>query len=389
MFLIKLIRFLLGYVEFTCEGGFSERFVNLCFANGIRLWDVRSSGGVTSAKASLSAFKKIDIPAEKSGMTVYEKYRRGLPVIIYNNRSRAVFLVSSVLTCVLVFILSSMIWRVTVSGGESYTDKQIIDIFASYGVKPGVFADNIDVDYVQDSVVESNPDIIWCSVNIVGSRAFIEIRESVKTPDMHTDDNPSNIVAPCDGVLTRLEVYSGEGVVSVGSAVLKGQLLISGTLERTDGSVKAVNADGKVEIRRNDFLSFAVGENDPRFSVKEMKTRSSVYFFGLKIPLGITRDCDKKSRTEKLLTANGVTLPVGTVTDRFLFLQPGNSPLDSPNLLLLAGYEYFKNEKNTVLGCEIESRALSYSIENGVCTVDGKYFLTDKEIVRQNIIFED
>ncbi len=389
MFLIKLIRFLLGYVEFTCEGGFSERFVNLCFANGIRLWDVRSSGGVTSAKASLSAFKKIDIPAEKSGMTVYEKYRRGLPVIIYNNRSRAVFLVSSVLTCVLVFILSSMIWSVTVSGGESYTDKQIIDIFASYGVKPGVFADNIDVDYVQDSVVESNPDIIWCSVNIVGSRAFIEIRESVKTPDMHTDDNPSNIVAPCDGVLTRLEVYSGEGVVSVGSAVLKGQLLISGTLERTDGSVKAVNADGKVEIRRNDFLSFAVGENDPRFSVKEMKPRSSVYFFGLKIPLGITRDCDKKSRTEKLLTANGVTLPVGTVTDRFLFLQPGNSPLDSPNLLLLAGYEYFKNEKNTVLGCEIESRALSYSIENGVCTVDGKYFLTDKEIVRQNIIFED
>lgn len=389
MFLIKLIRFLLGYVEFTCEGGFSERFVNLCFANGIRLWDVRSSGGVTSAKASLSAFKKIDIPAEKSGMTVYEKYRRGLPVIIYNNRSRAVFLVSSVLTCVLVFILSSMIWSVTVSGGESYTDKQIIDIFASYGVKPGVFADNIDVDYVQDSVVESNPDIIWCSVNIVGSRAFIEIRESVKTPDMHTDDNPSNIVAPCDGVLTRLEVYSGEGVVSVGSAVLKGQLLISGTLERTDGSVKAVNADGKVEIRRNDFLSFAVGENDPRFSVKEMKTRSSVYFFGLKIPLGIARDCDKKSRTEKLLTANGVTLPVGTVTDRFLFLQPGNSPLDSPNLLLLAGYEYFKNEKNTVLGCEIESRALSYSIENGVCTVDGKYFLTDKEIVRQNIIFED
>ena len=389
MLLIKLIRFLLGYVEFTCEGGFSERFVNLCFANGVRLWDVRSSGGVTSANASLSAFKKIDIPAEKSGMTVYEKYRRGLPVIIYNNRSRVFFLVSSVLTCALVFVLSSMIWSVTVSGGVSYTDKQIIDIFASYGVKPGVFADNIDVDYVQDSVVGTNPDIIWCSVNIVGSRAFIEIRESVKTPDMHTDDNPSNIVAPCDGVLTRLEVYSGEGVVSVGSAVLKGQLLISGTLERTDGSAKAVNADGKIEIRRNDFLSSAVGENDPRFSVKEMKTRSSVCFFSLKIPLGITRDCDKKSRTKRLLTANGVTLPVGTVTDRFLFLQPGNSPLDSQSLLLLAGYEYFKNEKNTVSGCEIESRALSYSIENGVCTVDGKYVLTDKEIVRQNIIFEN
>ena len=107
MLLIKLIRFLLGYVEFTCEGGFSERFVNLCFANGIKLWDVRTVGGVTSAKASLSAFKKINIPAEKSGMTVGESARFGLPVIIYNNRSRVFFLVSSVISCVLVFILSS------------------------------------------------------------------------------------------------------------------------------------------------------------------------------------------------------------------------------------------------------------------------------------------
>ena len=389
MLLIKLIRFLLGYVEFTCEGGFSERFVNLCFANGIKLWDVRTSGGVTSAKASLSAFKKINIPAEKSGMTVGLSVRCGLPVIIYNNRSRVFFLVSSVISCVLVFILSSMIWSVSVSGNESFTDKQILDIFSSYGVKPGAFADNIDVDCVQASVTATNPDIIWCSVNIVGSRAFIEIRESVKTPDMHTDDNPSNIVAPCDGVLTRLEVYSGEGVVSVGSAVLKGQLLISGTVERTGGGARAVNADGRVEIRRNDFLSTGVGENDPRFSVKDMKTRSSVCFFGLKIPFGIMRDCDKKSRTENLLTANGVTLPVGTATDRFLFLQPDNSPLDSSGLLLLAGYEYFKNEKNTVSGCEIESRALSYSIENGICAIDGKYVLTDKEIVRQSIIFED
>ncbi len=389
MLLIKLIRFLLGYVEFTCEGGFSERFVNLCFANGIRLWDVRASDGVTAAKASLAAFKRIDIPAEKSGMTVNVRTRSGLPVIIYNNRSRVVFLVSSVISCAIVFILSSMIWSVTVSGCESFAASQIIDIFASYGVKPGVFADNIDVDYVQDSVVGTNPGIIWCSVNIVGSRAFIEIRERVTAPDMHSSDNPSNIVAGCDGVLTRLEVYSGAGAASEGNAVLKGQLLISGTLERADGGVKRMNADGRIEIRRNDFLSVGTGENDPRFSVKEMKTRVSVYFFGLEIPFGITRDCDEKSRTESMLTSDGVTLPVGGVTDRFLFLQPDNSPLGTPRLLLLAGYEYFKNEKNAVSGCEIESRNLTYSVENGICVISGKYVLIDKNIVRQSIIFED
>lgn len=389
MLFIKLIRFLFGYVEFTCEGGFSERFVNLCFANGIRLWDVRASDGVTRAKASLISFKKINIPAEKSGMTVGLSVRRGLPVIIYNNRSRAVFLVSSVISCVLVFVLSSMIWSVSVSGNESFTDKQILDIFSSYGVKPGVFADNIDIDFVQDSVVGANPEIIWCSVNIAGSRAFIEVRERVKMPDMHTDTAPSNIVAPSDGVLTVLEVYSGEGTASVGSAVLKGSLLISGTVARTDGSVKTVSADGKIEIRRNGSLTNAVGGNDPMYGVRDVKTRTSVCLFGLKIPLGISRDCDLKSRTAGFLIANGVTMPVGIINDRFVFLQPDNSRTDYNDLLLIAGYEYFVKEKDLVSSCEIESRSLKFNFENGVCTLEGDYILLDRKIVRQNIIIDD
>lgn len=385
MFFIKLLRFLAGYAEFTCEGGFSERFVNLCFSSGIKLWDVRASGGKMSAKVSLISLKKLNIPAEKSGMTVKISARRGLPVIIYESRSRLALLCSSIASCCIVFVLSSAIWSVSVSGNESFTQKQILDIFASYGVKAGTFAKNINVDSVQQAVVSSNPDIIWCSVNIIGSRAFIEILEGVKKPDMYSDTEPSNIVAPSDGVLTMLEVYSGEGAVRTGSAVLKGGLLISGTVERPDKSVKFVAADGKIEVRRNDSLAAAVSSNDPIYSVRSVKTRSIISLFGFEIPLGISRDSDLKSRTESFPVADGAVMPVGIISDRYVFLQPCGFETDYGRLLLIAGYEYFKAEKSLVSSCGIESRELKYTFENGICAVEGCYVLSDRRIVRQKI----
>ena len=38
MYLVRFIRWLLGTVRFTLRGIFSERFINLVYKNGLRLW---------------------------------------------------------------------------------------------------------------------------------------------------------------------------------------------------------------------------------------------------------------------------------------------------------------------------------------------------------------
>ena len=44
MFLIDLFRFLAGYVLFCAVGGFPERFINLCTAGKIPVWDICPKG---------------------------------------------------------------------------------------------------------------------------------------------------------------------------------------------------------------------------------------------------------------------------------------------------------------------------------------------------------
>ena len=40
MFIIRLLRFLLGYVKFEATGVFCERFINLCSYGGIKIWAI-------------------------------------------------------------------------------------------------------------------------------------------------------------------------------------------------------------------------------------------------------------------------------------------------------------------------------------------------------------
>ena len=54
MFLIRLFRFLTGYIVFSGNGGFPERFINLCSLNGISLWDTKCSAGKYSGSGAAS-----------------------------------------------------------------------------------------------------------------------------------------------------------------------------------------------------------------------------------------------------------------------------------------------------------------------------------------------
>ena len=40
MIFIKFVRFILGYIRVTISGDYPERFLNLCAANGVTVWNV-------------------------------------------------------------------------------------------------------------------------------------------------------------------------------------------------------------------------------------------------------------------------------------------------------------------------------------------------------------
>ena len=67
--MIYILRLLKGFVEFSAEGGFPERFINLCKIRGISLWGVKNDGVKVIAFTTEQEFQELKIPAENSGMT--------------------------------------------------------------------------------------------------------------------------------------------------------------------------------------------------------------------------------------------------------------------------------------------------------------------------------
>ncbi|MBQ5823718.1 MAG: sporulation protein YqfD [Clostridia bacterium] len=53
-----IYRLLCGYVSFTAQGGFTERFLNLCGRNRIYLWNLRLNKNNITACTSAKHYKK-------------------------------------------------------------------------------------------------------------------------------------------------------------------------------------------------------------------------------------------------------------------------------------------------------------------------------------------
>lgn len=81
MSIIRFLRFIFGYVEFCAEGGFPERFINLCSVYHVRLWDVKRVKDKLYAKTMLRDYKNIREAVRRSGVKTRIIKKTGLPFL--------------------------------------------------------------------------------------------------------------------------------------------------------------------------------------------------------------------------------------------------------------------------------------------------------------------
>ena len=134
--------------------------------------------------------------------------------------------------------MSSFIWGIEISGIE--IDENTVHNLYENGLKIGMLKNMVDVDAVRSKMMTNMPEIAWIGINIIGSKAEVEIKERIQKPDIVEKDKPYNIKAKCDGVITRIEVKQGMPLVKQGDVVTKGQLLVSGVLESSVVGVRLV-----------------------------------------------------------------------------------------------------------------------------------------------------
>lgn len=310
MGMIQLLRLLKGYVSFTAEGGFPERFINLCNSNGIVLWDVKNDGVKVKAFTTLRDFKRIENPAENSGMEIKDVTERGLKAFINRYKYRFGLCLGALIAVFIIAFLSGSIWEIEIVSESGVNVEAFTESLAESGVKKGARKSKIDILKVQEEMMYKHSDLLWISVNIFGSKAQVEITtvtHKKESPDMKT---PTNIVAKKDGVVTLVKGYYGVNAVKEGVNVAKGTLLISGVGKYADGSEYFTHAKGEVYAKTENEATQAINRKFKGFISSENKSIYGLEIFSLKIPFGRIYDETINAEAYTYLKSKDTYLPL-------------------------------------------------------------------------------
>ena len=314
MLIIKIIRYLLGYVNFRAYGGFSDRFLNICTRDGIPLWNIKNVKGNISASTTINGYLSIRNAVKKSGMKLKVLEKKGLIFFLKRNRVRVGIVIGLSFFACIATILSQFIWSVSLIGNVELEQDYLLKTFEERGVKVGAFVKVLDDENIAEDVVSEIEMLSWASVNRKGTSVVIEVREKTQAPEKYDDETPTNLIAGEDGIIVSIDSLYGIEEVKPGSAVIKGDLLISGIVPHADGTESFVHADGYVKaLVKHKYTS--CGDDFITYSQESEKIRKCLFFFGLKIPLGASVGDSFFTKQNSFLETENMLLPLGIITE--------------------------------------------------------------------------
>lgn len=333
--IIKFLKYIIGFVKFSASGGFSEMFINLCKAENIPLWNIKNSNGEITAQISVSDYKLLRDIAKKSGMKIHIIKKCGLRFWLAKNKVRSGLAVGVTAFILILITLSQFAWRIEVVGNLEIEDTEILSAFEGYGVKTGAKISDLDLKTITEKVLKDIPELSWAKVNKKGSMLCIEIREKRKIPEFYDASVPTNVVASEDGLVLACDVLRGTEEIKVGSAVRRGDLLISGIVVHRDGSEEMLHADGIVRAETKDNFSIS-RQNFNVYTLEDYKKRYELFFFGFVIPIGINPTGDLISENASYLQSGEAVLPVGLIkTTGLSFSENPTENSEMQNLICL------------------------------------------------------
>lgn len=305
-----------GYVMATAQGGMPERFLNLADEAGIVLWNTRRDGIALVFCCPAADYRRLRPVARRCGARMTLCKRKGLPFLCRPFQKRWGLVVGAVVTAILLQLLSSRIWMISVDGNRRVSSEEILSVLQPLGVTIGGDFDAVDIPTVKLTALQQLDGIRWLSVSKHGCHVRVQVAEREPTVPL-TDNAPANIVSICDGVVVSIRVTDGTATVKVGDAVTVDTLLISGVTDSTVGPILR-RAQGEIIARTTVTHTATVPLTEDRpVAAPTTYQAHTLLFFGQEIPwFGIKPkegEYTAEQRTQ-YLSANGKDLPIGVRT---------------------------------------------------------------------------
>lgn len=364
--MVKLLRWLWGFVEFSFSGGFIDGFVNDCYENGINVQSLKRDDTVLNGRCSARNYKLLRKIAKKNAGVLKITKKHGIIFPLLKMKNRFGLLAGVLLFIVIINFLGGFVWNIQITGNSKINSDDISALLESNGFNIGSYWKSTDKDVLENIIMASFDDCAWVHINQLGSLARVEIKEAVKKPKLVKQRGYTNIKAKKDGIIVNTTVYSGWKAVNKGDSVTKGDLLISGIYEN---EIKKKNffahASGICLAQVKENFKLTVSRQQHKKIYLAEKTYKTINFFGLKIPLYIGKASRQNTDFEEknvYIKLNGRELPVGVTYNIAKPYEIGTDVLSDKELNKLVENEIENKIKTDYADVQVISKKSDISL---------------------------
>ena len=252
----------------------------------------------------------------------------GLYGFFVRHRRRYGMLAGLLVSALILFLSSGLVWDVRISGNDRLSEYEIEDMLADCGLRVGASWRDLDKNALEARLLGGNPDVAWISVNRRGTVAHVELIESENVGYVENAvPRYSNIVAECDGVIEEITVKSGSAAVKVGDVVRAGDILISGIVE-SEGRVHLCRAEGTVRATNAVDLSAEVpAVRTERVPIRQKIAKIRIILFNFSINIfknygNSENDCDIIEEIREFALFDKFRLPISlAVSHRYEYTE--------------------------------------------------------------------
>ncbi len=275
-----------GFTRIKVVGKYTELFLNRCIHEEISIWHIRRVGDeAIVCYVSLEDVKRIRPIVKETKVKVYFIERKGVPFLIRKMISRGGFVAGIVSFVALLFILSNMVWNISIEGASPKIEHELSQAVNELGIKRGKFHFLLpSVEDIQMKVTERIDEATWIGVTLNGTTFHFNVVEQT-FPEKQEPVSPRHLISKKKAIIYDIFVEQGQAKVIPNDFVDKGETLISGFIGK-EGKMEIAPAKGKVlgEIWYKSNVSIPL---ITEFSTLtgEKKTKHSLSIFDINFPI--------------------------------------------------------------------------------------------------------
>jgi len=330
----KAVNYFRGNIRVHAECPYPERFINICAHNDIEFWDLeRFSPTTVHISMHIGGYRKLRSLADKAGFEISLAKKTGVPFFLWKIRKRYVLLAGMLMMFIIVWSLSLFVWEIDVRGNNRVSSQQILEALKELDVGIGAFGPSIKSEAISNDMILKIPDLAWIAVNISGSHADVLVRERIPKPAIVDENAPVMVCAVKSGIITKMSVLEGARVLTVGSTVQAGDIIVTGVMDSIANGKRMVHAMAEVYARTwYELSSQMMLETAKKDYTGQTKTKTAIIFAGKRINLyfngRISFENYDKITTEKIaVLPTGNMLPISIVKEKYAEYKPADAKL--------------------------------------------------------------